>query len=152
MKIEKIHNKPAADWAKKHTGEAYPNFSRKQKKCLQDAVVSFYVDGLNLGQAAKLLEKEFSKESSTVLIGTEITRASAYGEIEQAREIQKGSSTIKMLKEWQTENDDFVCPRCASLKGKRVPIEGYFDDEKKIFAPPCEAGCRCWINLAPEGW
>jgi SPP1 gp7 family putative phage head morphogenesis protein len=138
----------AADWAKQNAGLAYPNLTQEQINAIRKAISSFYINHLNVGQVWELLSPYFDKETAEIITCTEITRASANAEQISGEKIQKDLGGIRIIKIWQTNNDNLVCPICRNLHGKKVDINSPF--AKDIFIPPAHLGCRCTINASPD--
>lgn len=51
-------------------------------------------------------------------------------------------------KVWRTAEDEKVCPVCAPLDGKTLPITGQFStDSGEFFVPPLHINCRCDVEI-----
>jgi len=80
---------------------------------------------------------------------TEITRAFATGQELGGKQLRQEFPGVKVVKIWQTNNDDRVCPVCGPLNGMEVGVDEAFTTEANkavgLPHPPAHPRCRCWM-------
>ena len=106
--------------------------------------------GANLGQLWSQIASDhaFSQSRAKLIAITETTAAYARGEMTAARELEK-AGYFEYEKQWQTNNDDIVCPICRPLQDETVDgVRGLFSIG--VQGPPAHPGCRCWVNTVPK--
>lgn len=131
-------NRRATDWARQYTFDLVRGLNDTTRGTLQRAVSNYFEDALTIGQLEDMLLPSFGPIRAEMISVTEITRASAQGEVALVAELRE--SGIEMVEVWQTNADELVCPICGPLNGKKKG-DGW-DIE-----PPAHPRCRCWINL-----
>jgi SPP1 gp7 family putative phage head morphogenesis protein len=96
-------------------------------------------NGLPLRDLIEALETTvFSRERAELIAVTEVTRAYAEGN----RAAWEAGGIIEQ-REWQTANDELVCPICGPLQGVIVGLDEEFPGG--LSGPPAHPRCRCWI-------
>lgn len=136
-------NKRAADWAKQYTFDLVRGIVDTTRTILQDAVSSYFTDGLTIGELEDAILPAFGASRAEMIAVTEVTRASSQGEVALVEELR--TQGIEMTEIWQTNVDELVCDICAPNNGKRKG-DGWSEE------PPAHPRCRCWINLElPKG-
>lgn len=82
---------------------------------------------------------------------TESVTAAALGQRESWEQAAAQGLFVKAeaLQEWDTANDEQVCPICGPLDGQQVPYGQPFvsDDGETFDDPPAHPNCRCVANL-----
>ena len=98
--------------------------------------------GQTLGDTMNQLSSSFSLERARMIAVTETTRAFAEGNKIAGLEMKEKFPDVKVVKTWETNNDDRVCDICGPLQGEEVEIDEPFSsgDDK----PPAHINCRCW--------
>lgn len=77
---------------------------------------------------------------------TEIMDALNEGAQESMRQAQQeGLLGESAKKEWLVTPDDLLCPICAPMEGKQVPI----DEDFPVEGPPAHPNCRCTVAPVP---
>lgn len=100
-------------------------------------------EGATVGELNEALRQMYSPSRASVIAATETTRAFASGQMQvyQAEGIERW--------QWSTNRDDLVCPVCAPLNNKVVPIGKPFavdQEQGEITQPPAHPNCRCWVK------
>jgi len=60
---------------------------------------------------------------------------------------------VRVVKTWETNNDDLVCDICRPLNGVEVEIdEPFVNDETgdEFDCPPGHVNCRCWMDSTTD--
>lgn len=97
-----------------------------------EAVLSEW-DGDDLVVLVALLAPIFSEARADMIAITETTRAFQNGNM-----MAWLATGYVSMHQWNTQNDERVCPICSPKDGKIYPIGGE--------APPAHPNCRCWVS------
>lgn len=143
------------------TLEASKSFTNTVKEEVAAILKRGLEDGLANAKIAKEITEKFADISSKraqLLVRTELSRATTEGTIEAYRQ-----SGVVRGKKWYTAMDERVCPYCAPMNGKVLPLSrNFFDqgdewlgdaktaikmDYSDVPGAPLHPGCRC--VLAP---
>ena len=91
----------------------------KTSKAVLKAVKEF-VDssGLTIGDVAKLIPLD--DEHAFEIASSEISRYQSQKEQTKADQLAKDFDDVRVIKTWQTCNDDLVCKICGPLNGVNV--------------------------------
>jgi len=130
-------NQRAAEWARKYSGTLCKNVSDSTRDAIRQQLEGFYRDARTMGDLEASLGRLFSPIRAEMIAITEVTRASAQGELAFAEELRRLG--LKTTFVWQTSQDDIVCPICGPLNEKEQG-QGWSDP------PPAHPRCRCFIN------
>jgi len=130
-------NTQAAVWARNYSYELVRGITNTTRRAVQESIASFFEQGMTRGDLEARLARIFGANRASSIAVTEVTRASAQGELTIVEELRKLG--VEMVQEWATNNDDITCPICAPLNGN-VRGNGWNDP------PPAHVNCRCWIN------
>jgi SPP1 gp7 family putative phage head morphogenesis protein len=137
-------NTNASRWASEHSGDLVRLIGKSTRDSINMAVQQ-YIDGQqDFGTLQRNLEQIIkSPERAAVIAQTEITRAFAKGNT-----LAWQDSGIVQGKQWVTNNDEIVCPRCNERDQRIVGIDenfgtNVFDEEET--EPPDHPNCRCWV-------
>lgn len=130
-------NTRAADWARRYTFELVKGINDHTKEALQSAVSGYFEQGQTIGELENQIAGLFGVVRASMIAVTEVTRASAAGELGIVDELSEAG--IDMIVTWATNEDELVCPVCGPLAGKRRG-EGWTEP------PPAHVNCRCWLN------
>lgn len=85
-----------------------------------------------------------SRNRARLIAQTEVIRAHAEGQLDAFQKL--GVEELGAMVEYSTAGDGRVCPRCASLNGKKYSVK----EARGII--PLHPGCRCtWIPYIPQG-
>ena len=136
-------NQAAANWATTYTFDLVRGINETTRQILQNAINTYYREGLTIDELKQLLEPTFGPVRADMIAVTEVTRASAQGELALARQIEKENPNIRMVDVWATNNDERVCIICFPRNGKDQG-DGWEDP------PPGHPRCRCWLNHRME--
>jgi hypothetical protein len=134
-----IVNQQAVDWASRYSYQLVGGITTNTQAALQSAVSGYYQSGQSMGTLTNSLSSLFGPVRAESIAVTEITRASAQGEIDIANQIMRDNPSIETISIWQTNKDDRVCPICGPRQGK-AQGDGWTDP------PPGHPRCRCWLN------
>ena len=117
----------------KHFSERIWGDTNKLKTKLAEVIPASMATGQGVMQMTYELQKDFSQDYSAVkrVVTTELTHIYAVSAQEQFKEA--GFEEW----EWSTSEDGKVCEDCASMNGKRFPI----NDTSHL--PPEHPNCRC---------
>lgn len=133
-------NANALEWARQYGYELVRDIDQTSRRVVQNAVSSFYQDGLTLGDLREsLIRGGFSPVRADMIAVTETTRASVQGQKITVNELEKNG--IVMIPIWQTNEDDRVCVICKPRNNKPRG-SNWIDD------PPAHPRCNC--NLRYE--
>jgi len=141
-----LANVHAVQWAGDHAGNLVRDITRTTKERLRREVSQFADSGETFQQFSRRLAQSglFSPERARMIAVTEVTSAFAQGNMIAWKE-----SGVTEGKEWNTANDELVCPICGPLDGKQVKLDGEFTGG--FAAPPAHPRCRCWITPVTMG-
>ncbi len=137
-------NVRAAAWARKYVYDLVTGLVDTTRDLLRTVIEQYALTpgGMTIGELTALLEPAFGEVRAGMIAVTETTRAYA----EAVDEIQDmlNETGAKMVRIWQTSNDELVCPICAPLNQKP---EGEWDKDFPD-GPPSHVNCRCTLSLA----
>lgn len=143
-------NQSAADWASRYTFDQVSGITRTSQRAIQRAISRYFAQGQTIGELYDSLSRIFGPVRAEMIAVTEITRAAARGEVLIADDIARQG--VVMVRVWQTNRDELVCPICGPLQGQQAE-NGIFThpDGSTYTEPPAHVRCRCWLNHAlPE--
>lgn len=127
----------AIEWARQYSYELVSKLDATNRQLLQQTIGDYFANRLTLADVETRLTQAFGPVRAEMIAITEVTRASAQGEVAFAEELrQMGLQPVLV---WATANDDIACPICAPLNGK-AQGEGW------VNPPPAHPNCRCWAN------
>ncbi len=137
-------NTQASRWAGDNSGALVKQIGKATRDNIGTAVQQYIDAKQDFGTLQRSLEKIVkSPERAATIAQTEITRAFAKGNT-----LAWHGSGIVEGKQWQTNNDEIVCPRCKQRDQRIVSIDGNFGtnvfDEEET-EPPDHPNCRCWV-------
>jgi SPP1 gp7 family putative phage head morphogenesis protein len=108
-------------------------------------------EGLAYGRTVRQIAKQIVTETgiafsrATTIVKTELLRAHSEGTLDTLQAL--GEASVSVAVEFQSEDDDRVCPKCQSLEGK---IFGIDEARGKL---PIHPNCRCaWIPLREQNY
>ncbi len=135
----------AAQFAREHSFELVKGITDTTRSVLQQQVNNFITTpGYTLRDVMNALP--FDEERALTVATTEITRAYAEGQEMAGKQLQSEFPGVKVVKIWQTNNDDRVCPLCGPLNGKETGLDEPYD-EAGTTKPPRHVRCRCWQTV-----
>lgn len=155
-------NQDAAGWSstyafnlvkelRDHTRVAVDATLQGLQKTLQEAISAGIEQSMPLSDIRAALAPTFGPMRAEMIATTEITRATDMGEAGAVERLKEHG--IEMVPEWQTREDEKVCPVCLGLDG----VQGQWNGSKWMFEHkethklyelgPAHPRCRC-----PKGW
>lgn len=133
----------ASSWAKEYTYDLVQGLTNHTEKILQNTLsYAMNNEGVTLGKVVSLLEPAFGKDRALAIAVTETTRANAMA-MRGLQEHYLSAYQVQMLRYWQTNRDELVCPICGPLHNKS---EEYWGDRFPN-GSPAHPYCRCGITL-----
>lgn len=140
-------NEVAARWARDYSYDLIKDLDDRTRAVVQDALTKWQTQaGMTRGDLTELLRPAFGRDRAEMIAVTETTRAFA-----QAQRIYQdllAEQGVKMMRVWNTDNDDLVCPICRPLNGQTENENGKFESIKgEIESPPAHVNCRCSVGL-----
>jgi SPP1 gp7 family putative phage head morphogenesis protein len=141
-----LANEAAARWSSQYTFELVSGIEETTRRRLQQEISGFADSGETFQQFSRRMAAGdiFSPVRSEMIAVTEVTRAFAQGNIAAWRE-----SGVTQGKEWNTANDELVCPICGPLDGEEVGLDEKFPGN--LEGPPAHPRCRCWVTPVAIG-
>ena len=142
-----LANESAAEWAQNY---AYDEFTaaleERIKSRLRKEIINFVRNDETFQSFSRRMASDamFGKARGQMIAVTEVTRAYAEG-----NKIAWRESGVTEGMEWNTANDELVCPICGPLDGDQVPLDDEFDGGFE--APPAHPRCRCWLTPVTVG-
>lgn len=134
-----IMNEAAVAWARRATFELVSGITNTTRDILRRKVAEWSASGEPLSVLRTALEPVFGTVRSQMIASTETTRAFAEGNLTAWRE----SEVVESV-EWNTVEDERVCPICVPLNGTTSPLPNpNFDGSGP---PPAHVRCRCWLT------
>ena len=140
-----LANQAAIDFADAYSFELVGGIDNATQNFLRNEVAGFAESGETFQAFSRRMADApiFSPERARLIAITEVTRA--YSEGNQVAWAESGVTTAK---EWNTANDELVCPICGPLDGEQVRLK---DDFPGGFnGPPAHPRCRCWVTPVHE--
>jgi SPP1 gp7 family putative phage head morphogenesis protein len=141
-------NEDAKKWAERAAGQLIKDIDATTIDSVRRHVAAWAESGAPLESLIEKLTPTFGQGRASLIAATETTRAYAEGN----RIAYKASGVVTSW-EWQTANDNLVCPICGPLNGKVVKIDAPFNVHlpagmkvEAFDAPPSHPGCRCWLT------
>jgi SPP1 gp7 family putative phage head morphogenesis protein len=137
-----LANEAATQWATNYTYELVSGITDTTRDILRREIAGFTESGETFQEFVKRLASRddlFGAQRAEAIAVTEVTRAYAEGNQVAWRE-----SGVTEAKEWNTANDELVCPICGPLDGKQTPLGDTFDGGHD--GPPAHPRCRCWLT------
>lgn len=141
-----LANTTAANWADGYTFDLVTGINETTRDLIAGAVRQSIEQGLSRAELADLLAPTFGPVRAEMIAVTEVTRAVAEGEAAAVDEL--GKAGFEMVGEWQTANDEIVCPICQPLDGLRA-VDGTFTHPETgdtYDLPPAHPRCRCTVG------
>jgi len=136
-------NVQARDWALRHTDEVLQQLANVSARGAGQAVGRWIDNGEPLEALIRDLSPVFGRARAERIAVTETTRAFAEGN----REAYQASGVVEKW-EWQTGNDELVCPVCQPLNKERRRIGEPFSHGGT--EPPAHINCRCGVAPVVE--
>ena len=132
----------AGAWSSRYSYDLIQGMNQTTRTQLQTAVNEWFQNPDSLATLRRQLEPTFGPRRAQLVAQTETTRAAAEGSIAGYEQ-----SGVVLEMEWQTVNDERVCPICGDgptgLSGKRAPLRGTFPGG---YTAPAHPGCRCFVR------
>ena len=137
-----VINQRALDWATQYTYDLVSKLTDTTRDVVKQAVEQFVsTPGMTRDDLVAMLEPAFGDVRAGMIATTEVTRAYSMATNEYQQMLSDAG--IAMVKVWNTNNDDRVCPICAPLDGE--PEDNWPSDLSD--GPPAHVNCRCTTSL-----
>ncbi len=133
--VPRIAEARAKSWAATNAGQLARGMTHKTRERLNEA--ARHVNAAE--EIIKEIDRSFGKARAKRAAVTETTRAIVTGE-EIAADRVEAELGWHLVRIWQTERDERVCPVCGPLQGKPQSYYG-----PRVGAPPAHYQCRCWL-------
>ncbi len=135
-----LANNAAAQWAIGYGYDLVRGLLDTTRDRLQIEIAEYINNSQTIGQLIERITAGgvFGQPRAHAIAVTEVTRAYAQGNLAAWR-----ASGVVEGKQWNTNNDELVCPVCGPLAGQVVALDEPFPGN--IAAPPAHPRCRCWI-------
>lgn len=139
-----LANVAAAAWAAENAALLVNELIGARQRSVQNAISEIVRDGGTIGDLVNRIVQAglFSPQRAEAIAVTELTRAFAQGNMIAWRE-----SGVVTEREFRTNEDEFVCPRCGPLNEQVKPLDEPFVNENTgeiVDNPPVHVRCRCW--------
>lgn len=142
-----LANGEASKWALAYSGDLIKGINATTKEEVRKLIQAFIDNpGYTLGDIAKQLP--YSEDRAIKIAVTEVTKAYAQGNKLAGEEMKRQFPKVKVVKIWNTNVDDRVCPICNPLDGKQIPENKLFPNGIEL--PPAHINCRCWITYTTD--
>jgi len=142
----------AMNWARKYSGNLVKGITKTTKENVRAEIVNWMESGEHLNALTRSLQDGYgySRKRAQLIATTETTKAYARGEKISAQEFEN-LGWFEYIREWQTANDDIVCPICLSLHEQTVPgtKTPFQSNIGPIDDAPAHPGCRCGVLYNP---
>ncbi len=140
-----LANEAAGAWAQGYSFELVNGIKSTTRTTLQREIAGFTDSGETFQQFSRRLEASelFSKGRAELIATTEVTRAYAQGNKAAWKE-----SGVVEGQEWNTANDELVCPICGPLDGEQTGLDDDFENGVNF---PAHPRCRCWPTPVTVG-
>ena len=142
-----LANVDAARWAIEYGALLMTDLTDVTRRAVAQEIAYFIENGLTINQLRDrlmALDSTFSMTRATRIAVTETTRAYAEGNMAAWNRLPYVESI-----EWQTANDELVCPFCGPLHGEVVRKGELFGG--RYSSPPAHVNCRCSISPVVTG-
>lgn len=114
----------------------WEQFSTNTQERMRAVLAAAESEGLTIDEIVDGLAPLFGEDRAQLIAVTETTRLMGMGATETYRALGFGGW------EWQTANDELVCPICSALDGQEFSTDDVFQ--------PGHPGCRCWATPAGD--
>ena len=126
--------------------------TEQQSQAAMNYRESLINEGLSLDRINVLVDRYSAKllrQRSVTIARTEIMGALNRGALEAYGQAQqKGLLSGDAVKEWITTPDERLCPVCAPLDGKQVPLKAMFETANgPLPGPVAHPRCRCALAV-----
>ena len=138
MGVSDAVNARATAWAEKHALELARGLTATTKEIAKRQIAGWLAaGGRDIGTLSQLLGETIAPQWRAEMIAqTEVTKAWSVALQEIAAEYPQIVSF-----QWQTQEDERVCPVCGYLHGKRRTKDGLYLGS--VSPPPAHPRCRC---------
>lgn len=134
-----IVNQRAADWARQYGGQLVRGVTATTRERVGALVDEFFnAPEVDLQALGARLGELFNPARGDMIAVTEVTRASAQGELGLFAEIKRDNPSARIVQVWLTSQDELVCPVCGPRHGQRIASQNDM--------PPAHPRCRCAVG------
>lgn len=133
-----LTNEPATEWARQYSFQLVKGINDTSRDRLQTYIGNFFErQGTTIEDLRAQIETVFDDNRAALIATTEVTRAAVEGQKELVSLAESQNPNVALVPIWETNLDEFVCPVCRPLHGKRLvgELEGT--------EPPAHPRCRC---------
>lgn len=124
-------NESAREYANNYSYELVGGLTNTTKTQLQSAVAQWIDSGEPLSDLVSTLSPIFGADRAELIASTETTRAYFAG-----NSLSWLADGVEKY-QWQTAQDEMVCPICGPRAGNEYALNGNIQ-------PPAHPRCRCW--------
>ena len=145
-----LTNADAAKWARQYAGQLARGVNQTTQDSIRQSVANWIeTPGATMKDLMDALP--FSESRAAIVAVTEVTAAYSEGERLYTQDLQDRYPTLKIVRIWNTNNDERVCPLCEPLNGKAIPVDGGWgangdNDPEGVQGPPLHPRDRCWTS------
>jgi len=142
-------NQRAVDWARRYGTDLSGQLVDTRKKMLGDAIGDYLENKIDRDGLFNRANRIYGPAKGEEIAITEVTRAAVEGERVLVDELT--GQGVMLRKVWLTARDDYVCPICEPLDGKKADGLGFdalFDGRYEN--PPAHTRCRCGVRYDYE--
>lgn len=137
-------NAAAARWAAQYVGELIKDIDQTTLDGVRAAVQTFAeTPGMTLNDLMTLMP--FGRERAMMIAVTETTRAYAQAQQVYGDTLKEKFPDVRVVKKWNTNNDEKVCPVCGPADGQEIDLNESF--KNGLDKPPAHPNCRCWMTV-----
>lgn len=136
-----IVNEQARVWSQQYTYDLVRGINETTQDALRRAFDVFNsTPGMTRGELEQLLAPTFGPVRASMIAVTETTRTASEATTAQQRYLtEQGFNLIRV---WNTNADDLVCPICGPLNGRPET-----EWASTVGPPPAHVNCRCSVVL-----
>jgi len=134
----------------KYTFENIKGMTDSIADSLRKEVQAGFMNLESIDQVQERIKKvmDVSRDRARMIARTEMNRAENMGHIDGARQ-----TGLKLVKVWSAQRERInktgnkvPCPICEALDGQKVPLDGKFTYNGKVFdIPPTHPNCACTV-------
>ena len=150
-------NEAAIRWIKDYSFDMVGKINEHTRSALDRALTNYFEQGQTIGELQQSVSPLFGPTRAEAIAVTEISRAANWGEFATVGELRKEG--INLIANWETSDDEVVCPICRPLDGRKAdsydadghPTWVHPNSGKEYSLDPAHPRCRCWRNWTIAG-
>ncbi len=141
MSEDGIVNETARQWATEYTYDLVRGINSTTQSALQQIFDTFNsTPGMTRGELEQMIAPLFGPVRASMIAVTETTRTAAAAT--NAQQVYLRDQGFNLIRVWNTNADDLVCPICGPLNGRPESEWG-----ATVGSPPAHVNCRCSVVL-----